>query len=48
LKYEGVVKESLVEPVFKSSREIEEEKEDRLLLEELSALNGLESRLKVG
>jgi hypothetical protein len=48
LKYEGVVKESLVEPVFKSSREIEEEKEDRILLEELSALNGLESRLKVG
>ncbi len=48
LKYEGVVKESLVEPVFKSSREIEEEKEDRLLLEELSALSGLESRLKVG
>ena len=36
LKYEGVVKESLVEPVFKSSREIEEEKEDRLLLEELT------------
>ena len=26
LKYEGVVKESLVEPVFKSSREIEVEK----------------------
>ena len=48
LKYEGVVKESLVEPVFKSSREIEEEKEDRLLLEELTSLEGLESRLKVG
>ena len=48
LKYEGVVKESLVEPVFKSSKEIEEEKEDRLLLEELTALEGLESRLKVG
>jgi transcriptional regulator len=48
LKYEGVVKESLVEPVFKSSREIEEEKEDRLLLEELTFLEGLESRLKVG
>jgi len=48
LKYEGVLKESLVEPVFKSSREIEEEKEDRLLLEELTALEGLESRLKVG
>jgi transcriptional regulator len=48
LKYEGVVKESLVEPVFKSSREIEEENEDRLLLEELTALEGLESRLKVG
>jgi hypothetical protein len=41
LKYEGVVKESLVEPVFKSSKEIEEEKEDRLLLEELTALEGL-------
>jgi len=48
LKYEGVVKESLVEPVFKSSKEIEEEKEDRLLLEELTTLQGLESRLKVG
>jgi transcriptional regulator len=48
LKYEGVVKANLVEPVFKSSREIEEEKEDRLLLEELTALEGLESRLKVG
>ena len=48
LKYEGVVKESLVEPVFKSSREIEEEKEDRLLLEELTSFEGLESRLKVG
>ena len=48
LKYEGVVKESLVEPVFKSSREIEEEKEDRLLLEELTSLEGVESRLKVG
>ena len=48
LKYEGVVKESLVEPVFKSSREIEEEKEYILLLEELTSLEGLESRLKVG
>ena len=48
LKYEGVVKDSLVEPVFKSSREIEEEKEDRLLLEELTSLEGVESRLKVG
>ena len=48
LKYEGVVKESLIGPVFKSSREIEEEKEDRLLLEELTSLEGLESRLKVG
>ena len=48
LKYEGVVKESLIEPVFKSSREIEEEKEDRLILEELTSLEGLESRLKVG
>lgn len=48
LKYEGAVKESLVEPIFKSSREIEEEKEDRLLLEELTSLEGVESRLKVG
>lgn len=47
LKYEGVVKESLIEPVFKSSREIEEEKEDKLILEELTSLEGLESRLKV-
>lgn len=49
LKYEGVVKESLVEPVFQSSREIAEEKEDRALLEDLSSLKVEdEPRLKVG
>lgn len=49
LKYEGVVKETLVEPVFKSSTEIAEEKEDRELLEELSSFKVEdEPRLKVG
>jgi transcriptional regulator len=49
LKYEGVVKETLVEPVFKSSTEIAEEKEERELLEELSAIRVEdEPRLKVG
>jgi hypothetical protein len=49
LKYEGVVKETLVEPVFKSSTEIAEEKEERSLLEELSAIKvEVEPRLKVG
>ena len=49
LKYEGAVKESLVEPIFKSSTEIMEEKEDKALLEELSSLKVEgETRLKVG
>jgi len=49
LKYEGAVKESLVEPVFKSSTEIEQEKEDRELLQELTAFKvEAEPRLKVG
>lgn len=48
LKYEGVVKESLVEPVFRTSREIEEEKEDRLLLEELTSFRDLDNVLKIG
>jgi hypothetical protein len=43
LKYEGVVKESLVEPIFKSSREMKRRKR-----EELSTLKRLESRLKGG
>lgn len=49
LKYEGVVKDTLVEPVFKSTSELDEERAERNLLEELSAVNlDEEPRLKVG
>ena len=49
LKYEGVVKDTLVEPIFKSTSELEEERAERSLLEELSAVNlDEEPRLKVG
>jgi transposase-like protein len=49
LKYEGVVKDTLVEPVFKSTSELDEERAERSLLEELSAVNlDEEPRLKVG
>jgi len=49
LKYEGVVKDTLVEPVFKSTSELEEERAERSLLEEMSSVNlDEEPRLKVG
>jgi transposase-like protein len=48
LKYEGVVKDSLVDPIFKTSTEIEEEREERNLLEKLSSLKVEETILKVG
>ena len=47
LKYEGIVKESLLEPVFKSFREIEDEKQVNFHLGKYPPLKGLESRLKV-
>lgn len=49
LKYEGVVKDTLVEPVFKSTSELDEDRAERNLLEELSSVNlDEEPRLKVG
>lgn len=40
LKYSNQVKEEIVEPIYKSSIEISEEREDRELLEELTSLPG--------
>lgn len=38
LKYNSQVKEEIVEPIYKSSQEIKEERQDRELLEELTTL----------
>jgi IS30 family transposase len=49
LKYNSLIKEEIIEPNFKSSEEMREEKQDRELLEELSTLQiepGI--KLKVG
>lgn len=49
LKYSNQVKEEIVEPTYKSSLEITEEREDRELLEELTSLQGGSiKRLNVG
>ena len=49
MKYNSQVKEELIEPVFKSSQEIKEERQDRELLEELTTLQTEPvRRLKVG
>lgn len=50
IKYNSLVTEELVEPKFKASQEIAEERIDRELLQELTALGLPESnrRLKVG
>jgi transcriptional regulator with XRE-family HTH domain len=49
LKYSNQVKEEIVEPTYKSSLEITEEREDRELLEELTSLQGgAIKRLNVG
>jgi len=49
LKYNSQVKEEIVEPIFKTSQEIKEEKQDREVLEELTTLQtGPVKRLKVG
>jgi len=49
LKYNSLVKEEIIEPNFKSSEEMREEKQDRELLEELSTLQIEPSiKLKVG
>ena len=38
LKYNSQVKEEIVEPIYKSSQEIKEERQDRELLEDLTTL----------
>ena len=50
LKYNSQVKEELIEPVFKSSTELREERTDRELLEELTNIQPAQPvrRLKVG
>ena len=49
LKYNSQVKEEIVEPIYKSSQEIKEERQDRELLEELTTLQSEPLRkLKVG
>ena len=49
LKYNSQVKEEIIEPTYKSSQEIKEEREDREILEELTTIQ-IEPlrRLKVG
>jgi len=49
LKYESQLKDEIVEPIYKSSQEIKEERQDRELLEELTTLQ-IEPlrRLKIG
>ena len=49
LKYNSQVKEEIVEPIYKSSQELIEERQDRELLEELTTLQSRPlRRLKVG
>lgn len=49
LKYNSQVKEEIVEPIYKSSQEIKEERQDRELLEELTTIQTEPvRRLKVG
>jgi len=48
LKYNTQIKDEVVEPSFKSSQELTEERRDKELLEELIALREPANRLKVG
>ena len=49
LRYENQVKDEVIEPTYKSSQEIKEERQDRELLEELTTLQSEPlRRLKVG
>lgn len=48
LKYNSLVEEELVEPVFKSSTEMDEERMDREALQELTNLSPPAKKLKVG
>lgn len=48
LKYSSQVREEVVEPIYKSSQEIAEDKADREIVEALSSLREPVSKLKVG
>ena len=49
LKYNSQIKEEIIEPIYKSSQELIEERQDRELLEELTTLQSEPlRRLKVG
>jgi transcriptional regulator len=49
LKYNNQVKEEIIEPIYKSSKEITEDRQDKELLEELTTLKGDTVKiLKVG
>jgi IS30 family transposase len=48
LKYNAQIKEEIVEPIYKTSTEIKEERLDKELLEELTAIKPEMRRLKVG
>ena len=48
LKYNTQIKEEIIEPTYKTSLEITEERIDRELLEELTAIQPGMKRLKVG
>lgn len=49
LKYNAQVKEEIIDPIYKSSQEIKEEREDRELLEDLTTLQSEPfRRLKIG
>jgi len=48
LKYNTQIREEIVEPIYKSSTEIKEERLDKELLEELTTIKPEMRRLKVG
>jgi len=48
LKYDSQVKEELIEPIYKTSTEITEERLDKELLEELTTIKPTIRKLKVG
>lgn len=48
LKYESQIKDDLIEPIFKSSAEIEESTEEKYLLEKLNKVEIPIERLKAG
>ena len=46
LKYNSLVKDEIIEPIFKSSQDIEEERLDKELLEELTTINTSSGKLR--